>query len=115
MPLVYLKKYNSYTNDFCCKLVKKTRESASNFYGFLTKKFSGRCEFACTYNNHMRARVCMCVLRQFLQPVQYCASFNRGVMPVLPVNTVPNIGILLAYYWHSTDAVFYGSNGETLT
>ena len=29
-------------------------------------------------------------------------------------NTVPNIGILLAYYWRRTGAVFYGSTGETL-
>ena len=50
--------------------------------------------------------------RQVLQPVQYCASCNRGVMSVLPVNTVPNIGILLAYYWCSTGAVFFGSTGE---
>ena len=37
--------------------------------------------------------------RDFLQPAQYCASCNQGVMPVLPVNTVLNIGILLSYYW----------------
>ena len=37
--------------------------------------------------------------RKFLQPAQYCASCIRGVMPVLPVDTVPNIGILLVYYW----------------
>ena len=36
--------------------------------------------------------------RQFLQPAQYCASCDRGVMPMLLVNTEPNIGILLAYY-----------------
>ena len=36
--------------------------------------------------------------RQYLQLAQYCASRNRGVMPVLPGNTVPNIGIVLAYY-----------------
>ena len=40
--------------------------------------------------------------RQYLQLVQYCAKCNRGVMPVPPVNTVPNIGILLAYYWCRT-------------
>ena len=38
--------------------------------------------------------------RQYLQLAQYYASFNRGAMPVLPVNTVPNIGMVLAYYWH---------------
>ena len=43
--------------------------------------------------------------RQFLQLAQYCASCNRGVRPVLTVNTVPNMGILLAYYWRSTGAV----------
>ena len=36
--------------------------------------------------------------RQYLQPARYCASCNRGVMPVLPGSTVPNIGILLARY-----------------
>ena len=41
MPSVCLKKYNSYTSDFCCELVKKTQESASNFYGNLTGKFGG--------------------------------------------------------------------------
>ena len=41
IPLVCLKKYNSYTSDFCCEFVKKTRESVSNFYGFLTGKFGG--------------------------------------------------------------------------
>ena len=40
--------------------------------------------------------------RQYLQLAQYCAKCNREVMPVLPVNTVPNIGILLAYYWCHT-------------
>ena len=34
MSLVCLKKYNSYKSDFCCELIKKTRKSASNFYGF---------------------------------------------------------------------------------
>ena len=52
--------------------------------------------------------------RQFLQPAQYCASCNRRVMPVLPVNTVPNIGIILAYYWRNTGAVFFVNTGETL-
>ena len=33
-------------------------------------------------------------------------------MSVLPVNTVPNIGIVLAYYWRRTGAVFFGSTGE---
>ena len=33
--------------------------------------------------------------RQFLQ----LAHYYEGVMPVLPVNTVPNIGLLLAQYW----------------
>ena len=37
--------------------------------------------------------------RQYLRLAQYCASSNRGVMPVLPVNTVSNIGIVLTYYW----------------
>ena len=32
---------------------------------------------------------------QYLQLAQYCASCKRGVMPVLPVNTVLNIGILV--------------------
>ena len=45
--------------------------------------------------------------RQFLQPAQYYASCNRAVMPVLSVNTVPNIGILLAYYWRSTDYYYW--------
>ena len=36
--------------------------------------------------------------RQYLQPARYYASYNRGVMPILPANTVPNIGILLTYY-----------------
>ena len=35
--------------------------------------------------------------RQFLQPAQYCASSNRGVMPVLPLNTDK----LLTYYFHN--------------
>ena len=52
--------------------------------------------------------------RQYLQLAQYCASFNRGVTPVLPVNTVPKIGIVLAYFWCRTGAVFFGSTGETL-
>ena len=52
--------------------------------------------------------------RQYLQLAQYFASCNRGVMPVLPVNTVPNIGIVLAYYWRRTGAVFFGSTDETL-
>ena len=52
--------------------------------------------------------------KQYLQLVQYCASCNRGVMPVLPVNTVPNIGIVQAYYWRRTVAVYFGSTGETL-
>ena len=52
--------------------------------------------------------------RQFLQPAQYCASCILGVMLVLPVNTVPNIGILLAYYWRGTGVVFFCSTGETL-
>ena len=47
-------------------------------------------------------------------PRQYCASCNKGVMPILPFNTVPNIGILLACYRRSTGAVFFGSTGETL-
>ena len=37
--------------------------------------------------------------RQYLQLAQYCASCNWGVIPVLAVNTLPNIGVLLAYYW----------------
>ena len=41
--------------------------------------------------------------RQYSQLAQYCATCNRGVIPVLPVNTVTNIGIVLAYYWRSTD------------
>ena len=41
-------------------------------------------------------------VRQYLQLAQYYASCNRGVMPVLLVNTVPNIGILLSYYWCRT-------------
>ena len=49
----------------------------------------------------------------YLQVAQYCASCNREVMPVLPVNTVPNIGILLAYYWGSTGVVFFVSTGES--
>ena len=71
--------------------------------------------------------------RQFLQPAQYCYSCNRGVMPVLPVNTVPNVGswrsipwqywwnsevgisltvgILLVYYGRSTD-YFYWQNTD---
>ena len=52
--------------------------------------------------------------RQFLQPAQYCASCNKGVVPVLPVNTMPKIRILLACYWRGTGAVFIGSTGETL-
>ena len=36
--------------------------------------------------------------RQYLQLAQYCDSCNGGVMTVLPVNTVPNICIVLAYY-----------------
>ena len=51
---------------------------------------------------------------QFLQPARYSASCNRGVTPVLPINTMPNIGILLAYYCQGTDKVFFESNGETL-
>ena len=35
-------------------------------------------------------------------------------MPVLSISTVPNIGILLAYYWRITGTVFFGSIGETL-
>ena len=38
MLLVCLKKYNSYTSDVCCELVKTTWESASKFYGFFTVK-----------------------------------------------------------------------------
>ena len=41
MPLVCLKKYNSYTSDVFCELVKKAQESASNFHGFLFRKFGG--------------------------------------------------------------------------
>ena len=52
--------------------------------------------------------------RQYLQLAQYCASCNRGVIPVLSVNTMPNIGIVLAYYWRRTGVVFFGSTGETL-
>ena len=52
--------------------------------------------------------------RQYLQLAQYCASCNRGVMPVLPFNTVPNIGIVLAYYWLHTGAVLFGNTGESL-
>ena len=52
--------------------------------------------------------------RQYLHPAQYCASCNRGVILVLPVNTVPNIGILQDYYWRSTGAVFFDNTGETL-
>ena len=52
--------------------------------------------------------------RRYLQLAQYCASYNRGVMPVLPVNTVPYIGVLLAYYWRSTGAAFFGRTGQTL-
>ena len=47
--------------------------------------------------------------RQYLQLAQYCASCNQGVIPVLPVNTVLNIGIVLAYYWRRTGVVFFDS------
>ena len=60
--------------------------------------------------------------RQFLQPAQYCASCNQGVMPVLPANTKPKIGAVLAqyslealvklvYYGRSTD-YYYWSNTD---
>ena len=68
----------------------------------------------CKSDNYARSQVEKSEPRQYLQLVQYCASCNRGVMPVLPVNTVPNIGIVLAYYWRRTGAVFFGSTGETL-
>ena len=35
-------------------------------------------------------------------------------MPVVPVNSVPIIGLLPAHYWHSTGAVFCGSTGWVL-
>ena len=61
MLLVCLNKYNSHTSDFFCELVEILGSQQAIFTVFLLENSAGRCEFPCNPNNHMRARVCMCV------------------------------------------------------